>query len=77
MSQAVHPRQIPQVAYTGQTGVTWAARDEQNPQVNSPKSKLQSLELLHGLVQDFGDSRNTSWGVHSLVIVHQNMPNQD
>jgi deoxyribodipyrimidine photolyase len=24
---------------TGQTGVTWAARDEQHPRVNSPESK--------------------------------------
>jgi hypothetical protein len=66
-SQAVHPRQIPQVARTGQTGqehqsagVTWAARDEQHPRVNSSKSKLRSPESLHGLEQDFGDSRNTS-----------------
>jgi hypothetical protein len=33
-----------------------------------PKSKLRSLESLHELVQDFGDSRNTSWGVHSQVM---------
>jgi hypothetical protein len=40
---ATHPRQIPKraqpvrpVKSTGQTGVTWAARDEQNPWVNSP-----------------------------------------
>jgi hypothetical protein len=38
-SPAVHPRQIPLVVRTGQTGVTWAARDEQHPWVNSPKSK--------------------------------------
>jgi hypothetical protein len=45
-SQAVHPRQIPQVAYTGQTGhahrsdqSSWAAQDEQHPRVNSPESK--------------------------------------
>jgi hypothetical protein len=59
-SPAVHPRQIPQVVRTGQTGVTWAARDEQHPRVNSPKSKPRSPESLHGLEQDFGDSRNTS-----------------
>jgi hypothetical protein len=38
-SQAVHSRQIPQVTHTGQTGVAWAARDEQHPRVNSSKSK--------------------------------------
>jgi hypothetical protein len=48
------------VKSTGQTGVTYAARDEQHPQVNSPKSKPRSIESLHGLEQDFGDSRNTS-----------------
>jgi hypothetical protein len=74
---ATHPRQIPQRAHTGQTGVTWAARDEQDPRVNSPKSKLRPLESLHGLVRHLGDSRNTSWGVHSQVIVHQSLPNQD
>jgi hypothetical protein len=67
MSQAVHPRQIPQVTRTGQTGKEhWSdrcnlvARDEQYPRVNSSKSKLQSPESLHELEQDFGDSRNTS-----------------
>jgi hypothetical protein len=59
-SQAVHPRQIPQVAYTGQTGQAWAARDEQHPRVNSPKSNFRSPESLHGFAQDFGDSRTTS-----------------
>jgi hypothetical protein len=66
-SQAVYPRQIRHrlapvrpVKSTGQTGVTWAARDEQHPRVNSSKSKLRSLVSLHGLEQDFGDSRNTS-----------------
>jgi hypothetical protein len=45
-SPAVHPRQVPLVVCTGQTvkstgqtGVTWAAWDEQHPRVNSPKSK--------------------------------------
>jgi hypothetical protein len=37
-----------------QTGVTWAARDEQHPRVNSSKFKLRSPESLHGLEQDFG-----------------------
>jgi hypothetical protein len=36
--QANHPRHIPQKANTGQTGHAWAARDEQHPWVNSPKS---------------------------------------
>jgi hypothetical protein len=48
------------VKSTGQTGVAWAARDEQHPRVNSPKSKHRSPESLHGLEQDFGDNRNTS-----------------
>jgi hypothetical protein len=46
---------------TSQTGVTWASRDEQHPRVNTPKSKPQSPESLHGLEQDFGDIRKTSW----------------
>jgi hypothetical protein len=45
-SPAVHLRQIPQVIRTGQTGVTWAARDEQHPRVNSPKSNSRSPESL-------------------------------
>jgi hypothetical protein len=65
------------VKSTGQTGVTWVARDEQHPRVNSPKSKPRFPESLHGLVQDFGDSRNTSRGVHSQNLVHQNLPNQE
>jgi hypothetical protein len=52
-------------------------RDEQHPRVNSPKSKPRSPESLHGLAQDFGDSRNISWGVHSQLHVHQNLPNQE
>jgi hypothetical protein len=26
--------------------------------------------LLHGFKQDFGDSRTTSWALHSRVMVH-------
>jgi hypothetical protein len=50
------PRDAPvrPVKSTGQTGVAWAARDEQHPRVNSPESKPRSLESLHGLEQDFG-----------------------
>jgi hypothetical protein len=59
-SQAVHLRQIPQVTRTSQTGVAWAARDEQHPRVNSSKPKLRSPESLHRLEKDFGDNRNTS-----------------
>jgi hypothetical protein len=62
---------------TGQTGVTWASRDEQHPRVNTLKSKPRSPESLHGLEQDIGDSRDTSWGVHSQDYVHQNLPNQE
>jgi hypothetical protein len=63
----VHPSKNPPrvapvrpVKRTGQTGVAWAARDEQHPRVNSPKSKSRSSESLHGLEQDFGDIMNTS-----------------
>jgi hypothetical protein len=71
------PEQNPTGVGTGQTGVAWASRDEHHPWVNTPKSKLRSPESLHGLEQDFGDSRNTSWGVHSQDYVHQNLPNQE
>jgi hypothetical protein len=57
---------------TGQIGVTWEARDEQNPWVNSSKSNSRSPDSLHGSEQDFGDSRNTSWALHSQVMVYQN-----
>jgi hypothetical protein len=69
------PRSL--VKSTGQTGETWAARDEQNPWVNSSKSKSQSPDSLHGFKQDFVDSRNTSWALHSLVMVRQNSLNQE
>jgi hypothetical protein len=65
------------VKSTGQTGVTWAARDEQNPRVNSSKSNSRSPDSLHGSEQDFGDSRNTSWALDSQVMVHQNSLNQE
>jgi hypothetical protein len=66
------------VKSTGQTGDAWAARDEQNPQVNSSKSNSRSPDLLHGFEQDFGgDSRNTSWALHCQVMVHQNLLNQE
>jgi hypothetical protein len=78
--QDIHPSKNPPrvapvrpVRSTGQTGVAWAARDEQHLWVNSPKSKLQSPESLHGLEPDFGDIRNTSLGVHSHDFVHQNL----
>jgi hypothetical protein len=65
--QDVHPSKsllrvapVRPVKSTGQTGVAWAARDEQHPRVNSPKSKPRSPESLHGLEEDFGDIRNTS-----------------
>jgi hypothetical protein len=70
------PRQIPQGASTSQTGHAWAARDEQHPRVNSPKTNSRSPKSLHGFVQDFGDSRNTSWALHSQDLIHQNLLNQ-
>jgi hypothetical protein len=70
--------------YTGQTGERhrsdWcdlSSRDEQHPRVNYTKSNSRSPESLHGFVQDFGDSRNTSWVLHSQDLVHQNMLNQE
>jgi hypothetical protein len=45
------------VSSTGQTGHAWAARDEQHPRVNSPKSNSRSPDSLYGFTQDFGDSR--------------------
>jgi hypothetical protein len=44
------------VKSTGQTGHAWAARDEQHPQVNSPKFNSRSPDSLHGFAQDFGHS---------------------
>jgi hypothetical protein len=76
-SPANHLRQIPQRAHTGQTGGAWVARDEQNPQVNSSKSNSRSPNSLHGFEQDFGGSRNTSWALHSQVMVYQNLLNQE
>jgi hypothetical protein len=65
------------VMSTGQTGQSWAARDEQRPRVNFPKSNSQSSKSLHGFAQDFGDSRNTSWALHSQNLVHQNLLSQE
>jgi hypothetical protein len=36
-----------------------------------------SLDLLHGFVQDSGDTRSTSQASHSYDLVHQNLLNQD
>jgi hypothetical protein len=52
------------------------ARDEQHSWVNSPKSNSQSPDSLHGSAQDFGDGRNTSWALHSQVMIHKNSLNQ-
>jgi hypothetical protein len=65
------------VKSTGQTGHTWAARDEQHPRLNFPKSNSRSPESFHGIVQHFGDSRNTSWELHSQYLVHKNLLNQE
>jgi hypothetical protein len=65
------------VKSTVQIGHTWAARYEQRPRVNSPKSNSRSPESLHGFVQDFRDSRNTSWALHSQYLVHQNLLNRE
>jgi hypothetical protein len=80
----VHPRQNPQCLCTGQTGELhrsdrsgWDARDEQHLWINSPKSNSRSPESLHGFPQDFGDSRNTSWALHSQDLVHQNLSKRE
>jgi hypothetical protein len=77
-SQAIHPRKshtshtpVKLVTSTSQTGHAWATRDEHHPHVNSSKTNLQSPDSLHSFKQDFGDSRNTSWALHSQVMVHQ------
>jgi hypothetical protein len=75
--QETHQRQIPQKAHIGQTSHAWASRDEQHPRVNSSKSNSRSLDSLHGSEEDFGDSRNTSWALHSQVMVHQTSLNQE
>jgi hypothetical protein len=58
---------------TGQTGVTRALGMSKNPRVNSPKSNSRFPDSLHGLAQDFRDSSNTSWELHSQDLVHQNL----
>jgi hypothetical protein len=47
-----------------------------NPRVNSSKFNSRSPDSLHGFAQDFGDSRNTSWALHSQDLVHQNFLEQ-
>jgi hypothetical protein len=42
-----------QVKSTGQTGVTWTARDELNLWVNSSESNSRSPDSLHGSEQNF------------------------
>jgi hypothetical protein len=58
------------VKSTGQIGRAWAAGDEQRQRVKSPKSNSRCPDSLHGFAQDFGDSRNTSWELHSQDLVH-------
>jgi hypothetical protein len=65
------------VKSTGQTDEIWAAQDEQNQRVNSSKSNSRSPDSLHGSEQDFEDSRNTSWELHSQDMVHQDSLNQE
>jgi hypothetical protein len=69
------------LVFFGKTGVTTGdareTRDKQSPRVNSSKTNSQSPDSLYGFAQDFGDSRNTSWALHSQVMVHQNSLNQE
>jgi hypothetical protein len=81
--QDVHPSKTQQIFCTGQTcerhrsnRCDLSSRDEQRPRVNTPKSNFRSPESLHGSAQDFGDSRNTSWTLHSQDLVHQNLLNR-
>jgi hypothetical protein len=76
----VHPSKNPTGVCTGQIGerhrsdrCRLGSWDEQHPRVYYPKSNSRSPESLHGFAQDFGDSRNTSWVVHSQDFVHQNL----
>jgi hypothetical protein len=83
-SQVVHPRQIPQVAYTGQIDHAhlsdrsslgssgWTAPAGQLPQIQTLISRIAPQTCAR-----LWDTRNTSWGVHSKVFVHQNLPNQE
>jgi hypothetical protein len=47
-----------------------------NPRVNSSKSKSRCPDSLHEFAQDFGDSKSTSWAFHSHDLVHQNLLNK-
>jgi hypothetical protein len=83
--QATHPRQIPQ------KGSHWSGRSLAPVRLVTPgqlgmnntrgskssKSNSRSPDSLHGSKQDFGDSRNTSWALHSQVMAHQNSLNQE
>jgi hypothetical protein len=68
---------ITPVMGTGQTGPIGQLRMNSNPRVNSPKSNSKSPESFHGFAQDIGDSRNTSWALHSQDLVHQNFLNRE
>jgi hypothetical protein len=57
--------------------VTPGQLEMNNTRGQLPQIQLRSLESLHGFVQDFGDSRNTSWVLHSQDLVHQNLLNQE
>jgi hypothetical protein len=65
------------VKSTDQTGHAWVAQDEQRPQVNSPKTNSRSPESLDEFVQDFRDSRNTSWALQRQDLVHQILLNRE
>jgi hypothetical protein len=59
-STAHRAKPVRPVWETGQAGFSLDSREEHSPRVNSPNTKPQSPESLHGLEQDFGDIRNTS-----------------
>jgi hypothetical protein len=69
-NEIMHPIQIPQRVCTRQAGQLQMNSD---PRVNSPKSKSRSPDSLHGFAQDFGESSNTAWALHSQDLVHQNL----
>jgi hypothetical protein len=59
-STAHRAKPVRPVWETGQAGFSLDSREEHSPRDNSPKTKPQSPESLHGLEQDIGDIRKTS-----------------
>jgi hypothetical protein len=77
----VHLSKIQLRVGIGQTserlGKTWALEMNSNPRVNYPKSNSRSTDSLHEFAQDFGDSWNNSWALHSQDLVYRNLLNRE